>query len=48
MEKIVVIPAVNTVSVGTVIDLMEAVFLGVLMDSLEINAIQVYILKIIL
>ena len=43
MEKIVVIPALNTVSMAPMIDLMEAVFLDVLMDSLGINAIKVYV-----
>lgn len=46
MEKIVIIPVVNTVSMAPVIDLMEAVFLDVLMDSLGIHAIKVYVFSI--
>ena len=45
-KKIAVIATVNIVSMAPVIDFMETVFLGVWMDSLEINAIKVYILKI--
>ena len=46
MEKIAVIHVVNNVSMATVIDSMEAVFLGVRMDSLGINAIKVYVFVI--
>ena len=41
--KIVVIPAVSTVLMAPVIDLMEAVLMGVWMDSLERNVIKVHV-----
>lgn len=44
MVKIVAIPAVNTVSIRPVTDLMEAVLLDVTVVILDINVIKVYFL----
>ena len=44
MVKIVAIPAVNTVSIRPVTDLMEAVWLDVTVVILDINVIKVYFL----
>lgn len=43
MEKIVAIHAVYTVSMAPVIDLMEAVCLGVTMDTLVTTVIKVHV-----